>query len=137
MLDAYKYLLLQLCKNGFPTGNLFEYAAIVVQNYEKKWKEKKSQMTKDKVEQYWQEKKIEIENFEKSNNKSIEEENKMKALNRSFEEREINKIIKNLDKSRSSRHKQEFPKFNKNKDEEKKPDNDNNFFSFILFFLMN
>ena len=37
----------------------------------KKWKEKKSQMTKDKVEQYWQEKKIEIDNFEKSNNKSI------------------------------------------------------------------
>ena len=24
MLDAYKYLIIQLCKNGFPTGNLFE-----------------------------------------------------------------------------------------------------------------
>ena len=25
MLDAYKYLIIQLCKNGFPTTNLFEY----------------------------------------------------------------------------------------------------------------
>ena len=27
MLDAYKYLIIQLCKNGLPTGNLFEYSA--------------------------------------------------------------------------------------------------------------
>ena len=40
MLDAYKYLIIQLCKNGFPTGNLFEYSAYVIKNYEKKWKEK-------------------------------------------------------------------------------------------------
>ena len=41
MLDAYKYLIVQLCKNGLPTGNLFEYSAYVIKNYEKKWKEKK------------------------------------------------------------------------------------------------
>ena len=41
MLDAYKYLIIQLCKNGLPTGNLFEYSAYVIRNYEKKWKEKK------------------------------------------------------------------------------------------------
>ena len=35
MLDAYKYLIVQLCKNGFPTGNLFEYSAYVIKNYEK------------------------------------------------------------------------------------------------------
>ena len=40
MLDAYKYLIVQLCKNGFPTGNLFEYSAYIIRNYEKKWKEK-------------------------------------------------------------------------------------------------
>ena len=40
MLDAYKYVLAQLCKQGLPTGNIFEYASIVVKNYEKKWKEK-------------------------------------------------------------------------------------------------
>ena len=119
MLDAYKYLIIQLCKNGFPTGNLFEYSAYVIKNYEKKWKEKKSKMTKEKVEKYWQEKKEQIQNLEKKNGNTIEEQNKIKAMNRSFEEREINKLIKNLDKSRSSRHKQVFPTFNKNKSEEK------------------
>ena len=98
MLDAYKYLIIQLCKNGFPTTNLFEYSAFVIKNYEKKWKEKKSKMTKEKVEKHWQEKKEELKNMEKKNNNSIEDQNKMKALNRSLEEREINKIIKNLDK---------------------------------------
>ena len=64
-------------------------------------------------------------NADKKNANTIEEENKMKALNRSLEEREINKIIQNLDKSRSSRHKQVFPNFNKNKSEDKTQNNDN------------
>ena len=70
MLDAYKYLIIQLCKNGFPTGNLFEYSAYVIKNYEKKWKEKKSKMTKEKVEKYWEEKKEEVKNIQKNNNAS-------------------------------------------------------------------
>ena len=45
--------------------------------------------------------------------KAKEEENKIKALNRSLDEREINKLIQNMDKSRSSRNKTEFPKKNK------------------------
>ena len=56
MLDCYKYLITQLCKNGLPEGNLFEYSAYIVKNYEKKWKEKKSQKTKEKIEKYWEEK---------------------------------------------------------------------------------
>ena len=48
MLDYYKYLVIQLCKNGLPTGNLFEYSAYVIRNYEKKWKEKKSEKNKEK-----------------------------------------------------------------------------------------
>ena len=56
MLDAYKYVLSQLCKQGLPTGNIFEYASIVVKNYEKKWKEKKSKMAKEKIEKYYEEK---------------------------------------------------------------------------------
>ena len=31
---------------NLPTGNLFEYSAYVIQNYEKKWKEKKSKEDK-------------------------------------------------------------------------------------------
>ena len=132
MLDAYKYLVIQLCKNGLPTGNLFEYSAYVIRNYEKKWKEKKSKMNKEKLEQYWKEKKQEVEKFEKQQKKSPdpkqkvikttkEEENKIKALNRSLEQREINKLIANMDKSRSSRNHQSFEKFKKNKSEEQLP----------------
>ena len=133
MLDAYKYLIVQLCKNGLPTGNLFEYSAFVIKNYEKKWKEKKNKMNKDKMEHYWNEKKQEYEKFQKDRErqsggkqKSIkkitkEDEDKMEMLNRSLQQREINKLISNMDKSRSSIHHQEFPNFNKNKSEENLP----------------
>ena len=72
MLDAYKYLVIQLCKNGLPTGNLFEYSAYVIRNYEKKWKEKKSKANKEKVEQYWKEKKEEVEKYEQQKKKQAE-----------------------------------------------------------------
>ena len=132
MLDAYRYLVVQLCKNGLPTGNLFEYSAYVIKNYEKKWKEKKSKMDKEKLEQYWKEKKLEVAKFEKEkqrqnqaqaqagkkpdkkvvkNIKQItkEEEEKMKRLNKSLKQREINQLISSMDKSRSSIHHQVFP----------------------------
>ena len=51
-----------------------------------------------------------------------EEENKIKALNRSLEQREINKLIKSMDRSRSSRNYQNFEPYSKpkkNKDENK------------------
>ena len=109
ILDAYKYLIEQLCKNGLPEGNLFEYASYVIQNYEKKWKIKKILMNKEKVENYWKEKKEEIKNNKNMSNEMI------KAINRSLEEREMNKIIQSLDRSRSSLHHQNFPKLiNKN-----------------------
>ena len=99
MLDSYKYLLEQLCKNGLPKGNnLFDYASYVIEKYEKKWKEKKYKIEQEKVENYWKEKKEQIEN-----DKNLKE-SEIKALNRSIEEREINKIIRSLDRSRSSRH---------------------------------
>ena len=130
MLDAYKYLIIQLCKNGLPTGNLFEYSAYVIRNYEKKWKEKKSKMNKEKAEQYWKGKKEEIAKFDqkkktgdKNSNLKInkEEEIKMNNLKQSLKQREINKLLQSMDKSRSSRNYQEFPKFSKNKSEEKLP----------------
>ena len=97
MLDAYKYLLAQLCKNGLPSGNVFEYASIVVKNYEKKWKEKKSQMMKDKIDKYYEEKEKEI-------NQNNENEGETKLVNKSLEHRNELKFIKNLDKSRSGRN---------------------------------
>ena len=108
MFDAYKYLLEQLCKNGLPPGNIFEYAAYLIENYEKKWKEKKYKLTQEKVEKYWKDKKEQIEKDQNLKNSEI-----IKTINRSLEEREINKIIKSLDRSRSSRHYQSFAKFDK------------------------
>jgi len=92
MLDAYKYVLAQLCKQGLPTGNIFEYASIVVKNYEKKWKEKKSKIAKEKIEKYYEEKQKEIQN---------ENKNEIKVVNKSLEHRDELKFIQSLDKSRS------------------------------------
>ena len=92
MLDAYKYVLAQLCKQGLPTGNIFEYASIVVKNYEKKWKEKKSKIAKEKIEKYYEKKQKEIEN---------ENKNEIKVVNKSLEHRDELKFIQSLDKSRS------------------------------------
>ena len=112
MLDAYKYLIIQLCKNGLPIGNLFEYSAMVIKNYEKKWKDKKAKLKKEQVEQYWKEKKEQIDSFselqksvnlEKSKN-FLDEKNKIKLLSRSLEQREMNKLIQSLDRSRSPRN---------------------------------
>jgi hypothetical protein len=45
-----------LCKNGLPSGDLFEYAAYTITNYEKKWKQIKSKEMKEKINKYWEEK---------------------------------------------------------------------------------
>ena len=97
MLDAYKHVLSQLCKHGLPSGNIFEYASYVVKNYEKKWKEKKSQMMKDKIDKYYEEKQKEI-------NQSLETDGEIKIVNKSLEHREELKFIQSLDKSRSGRN---------------------------------
>ena len=97
MLDAYKHVLAQLCKNGLPNGNIFEYASYVVKAYEKKWKEKKSQMMKDKIDKYYEEKQKEI-------NKSLEVDGETKIVNKSLEHRDELKFIQSLDKSRSGRN---------------------------------
>eukprot|EP01017_Pseudomicrothorax_dubius_P035200 TRINITY_DN489_c0_g1_i1.p1 TRINITY_DN489_c0_g1~~TRINITY_DN489_c0_g1_i1.p1 ORF type:complete len:302 (+),score=119.17 TRINITY_DN489_c0_g1_i1:65-970(+) len=36
ILGAYEYFLKQICKHGLPTGNVYEYAALQVQKYERK-----------------------------------------------------------------------------------------------------
>ena len=120
MLDAYKHVLAQLCKNGLPTGDIFEYASYVVKNYEKKWKEKKSQMMKDKIDKYYEEKEKEI-NETLGNNGEI-------IINKSLEHRDELKFIQSLDKSRSGRNviplinqkffiQNKFSNFSKNKNQ--------------------
>jgi hypothetical protein len=97
MIDAYKNVLSQLCRHGLPSGNVFEYASYLVKNYEKKWKEKKSKMMKEKIEKYFEEKQKELNN-------ALETEGEIKQVNKSLEHREELKFIKSLDKSRSKRN---------------------------------
>ena len=97
MLDAYKYVLSQLCRYGLPNGNIFDFASYHVKNFEKKWKEKKSKMLKEKIDKYYEEKQKEINN-------SLDIEGEIKKVNKSLEHREEYKFIKNLDKSRSKRN---------------------------------
>ena len=96
MLDAYKEVMTQLCKNGLPDGNIFEFASYVVKNYEKKWKEKKSKQMKDKIEQHYEKKQKEI-------NKTLETEG-IRIVNKSLEHRDELKFIQSLDKTRSKRN---------------------------------
>ena len=112
MLDAYKYLITQLCKCGLPDGNLFEYASIVIKNYEKKWKEKKSQMIKEKIEQYFENKKKEI--------------NATGEINKTIENRDLNLFIKNLDKSRSNLRIMKREKFSSFSDNENNNNDESN-----------
>ncbi len=118
MLDAYKHVLAQLCKNGLPTGDIFEYASYVVKNYEKKWKEKKRQMLKDKIDKHYEEKEKEINETRENSGEII--------VNKSLENREELKFIQSLDKSRSGKNviplidqkfyiKNKFSYFSKNK----------------------
>ena len=97
MLDAYKYVLSQLCKNGLPKGNIFDYASYLVNIYEKKWKEKKSKMLKEKIDRYYEQKKKEL-------NCTLEAEGEIRKVNKSLEHREEYKFIQKLDKSRSKRN---------------------------------
>lgn len=101
-----------MCKNGLPTGNLFEYAAFIVQGYEKKWKEKKSKMTKIKLEKYWNNKEIEVLG-------KLNEDCERSKLNRSLEERNMNKYIRTLDRSRSSNRIKEPRSLSRTRDLEK------------------
>ena len=94
MLDAYNYLVIQLCKNGLPDGDVFGYAAYIFKNYEKKWKEKKSQKLREKIDKYYEDKKKEISENNNTNNMRI---------NKSLENREEYLFIRDLDKSRSTR----------------------------------
>ena len=56
MLDAYNYVLTNICKDGLPQGDIFEYASYMFGSYEKKWKQMKSKEVKEKIKKYKEEK---------------------------------------------------------------------------------
>ena len=100
MIDAYKYLITHLCKNGMPPGDLYEYSSIIIKNYEKEWKKKKYKMMNEKIQKYFEDKKKSLLNQNNIKN----DKNNMNLYFQVLEKREDNQFIKKLDKSRSSLH---------------------------------
>ena len=95
MIDAYKFLISHLCKNGMPPGNLYEYCSTIIKNYEKEWKKKKYKMLNEKIQKHFEDKK---KSLLLSSNMNLNNNLEYKVL----EKREENQFIKKLDKSRSS-----------------------------------
>ena len=92
MIDAYKYLISHLCKNGMPPGDLYEYCSVIIKNYEKEWKKKKYKLLNEKIQKHFEEKK-----------KSFVELNNINNLQyKVLEKREENQFIKKLDHSRNT-----------------------------------
>lgn len=73
MLDGYKYVLANACKDGLPQGDIFEYAAYLFGSYEKIWKKQKSNEVKEKIMKYKEDvmkkKLVELDSHENSVNK--------------------------------------------------------------------
>ena len=96
MIEAYKYLIQNLCKNGMPEGNVYDYCSDFIKNFEKVWKRMKFRKLNKKIEEHFKEKK---ELYIKNNENNIN--NKYYKV---LEQREEMQFIKKLDKSRSSLH---------------------------------
>ena len=96
MIEAYKYLIKNLCKNGMPEGNVYDYCSDFIKNFERVWQKIKFKMLNKQIEEHFRETKEKIikEDVNYRNNKVY------KAL----EQREEMRFIKKFDKSRSSLH---------------------------------
>ena len=96
MIEAYKYLIKNLCKNGMPEGNVYDYCSDFIKNFERVWQKIKFKMLNKQIEEHFRETKEKLikKNENNSNNKFY------KAL----VQREEIRFIKKFDKSRSSLH---------------------------------
>ena len=128
MIDAYKHLIEHLCKNGLPSGNLYEYSSDIIKNYEKEWKKKKAKLLNEKIEKHFENKKKiylnKINNEANENNLNKSNDNLIYQV---LKRREEEQFIKKLDKSRSTLHIiKRLPEIEKidniNKKEDKKED---------------
>jgi hypothetical protein len=96
IIEAYKHLIKNLCKNGMPEGNVYDYCSEYVKNFERIWQKIKFRMLNKKIEEHFKEKKKEL--IEKNEN------NINNKFFRILEQRNEMKFVKKLDKSRSSLH---------------------------------
>ena len=94
MIEAYKYLIKNLCKNGMPEGNVYDYCSDFIKNFERVWQKIKFRMLNKEIEEHF---KKEKESLIKKN-----ENNRSNIFYKALEQREEIRFIKKLDKSRSS-----------------------------------
>ena len=94
MIEAYKQLIKNLCQNGMPEGNVYNYCSDFIKNFERVWQKMKFKKLSKKIEEHFKEKK---ELYIKNN-----ENNSKNKYFRVLEQREEMQFIKKLDKSRSS-----------------------------------
>ena len=94
MIEAYKQLIKNLCQNGMPEGNVYNYCSEFIKNFERVWQKMKYKKLSKKIEEHFKEKK---ELYIKNN-----ENNSKNKYFRVLEQREEMQFIKKLDKSRSS-----------------------------------
>lgn len=109
MIDAYKCIFIfnldlmeSLCKNGLPSGDIYEYAAYTITNYEKKWKLSRAKEVKEKIKQYKMEKK-EREAAEKLQKEHDHLESIERRLNRSMDHGKKKKGVEDLKRSMSAK----------------------------------
>ena len=103
IIEAYKNLINHLRQNGIPPGNIYEYSAKMIRDYEKEWKKKKFIKQNEKIEKYFEEKKQDyLKNLSQENN--FQDKNNNSLIYKVLKHREQNQFIKKLDRSRSTLH---------------------------------
>ena len=103
IIEAYKNLINNLRQNGIPPGNIYEYSAKMIRDYEKEWKKKKFIKQNEKIEKYFEEKKQNyLKNLSQDNKDKVKNNNNL--IYKVLKDREENQFIKKLDRSRSTLH---------------------------------
>ena len=103
IIEAYKNLINNLRQNGIPPGNIYDYSAKMIRDYEKEWKKKKFIKQNEKIEKYFEEKKQNyLKNLSQDNKDKVKNNNNL--IYKVLKDREENQFIKKLDRSRSTLH---------------------------------
>ncbi len=96
MIEAYKYLIKNLCKNGMPEGNVYDYCSDFIKNFERVWQKIKFKKLNKIIEEHFKEQKELLIKKNENNSNNI--------FYKALEQREEMRFIKKFDKSRSFLH---------------------------------
>jgi hypothetical protein len=90
ILDGYEYVLKMLCKYGLPKGNIFDFAAVQMMQFEKKWKVKTLKEIDSRVkEREEQKEKKRLEKLKLEEERKKQEKNEMKKFLKAAKEKKL------------------------------------------------